>query len=243
MSLNSAAFSAAQYNVPVCAAHSVPSAIGVRWSPENPLSMDSQRGCVRRRVRWSPRGMTLVEVHNVGILPQPVPPRVGSIPQPPPTLKRFSNLRAVTVKDSQDGRFRRLPALPVSVETLVVEAGPCKRWGRSKTLADLSLFAAHVSQQARAAYVSSGMCSTARRARCSGTEMPCNVSCRDEPRCCPPSKVPCCKPSSHVARRVQGYALMRPLCLSQEPPGRAAAGALDTAPRAATARLRRARLA
>ena len=65
---------------------------------------------------------TLLEVHNVSMPPP------GSHPRPSPTrpplgLERFANLRAATVTEAHHARDWCLPALPVSVRALTLDAG------------------------------------------------------------------------------------------------------------------------
>ena len=65
---------------------------------------------------------TLLEVHNVS-MPPPEAHRRPHSPRQQLGLERFRNLRAVTVNEAHHVRDCRLPALPVSVRTLKLDAG------------------------------------------------------------------------------------------------------------------------
>ncbi len=65
---------------------------------------------------------TLLEVHNVSMPPPEAHRRLHS-PRQQLGLERFGNLRAVTVNEAHHVRDCRLPALPVSVRTLNLDAG------------------------------------------------------------------------------------------------------------------------
>ena len=65
---------------------------------------------------------TLLELHYVS-LPPPKPPK-RRLYDPPPTLERFCNLSAVTVTNVHHmAGASSLPALPVSVQKLTLDAG------------------------------------------------------------------------------------------------------------------------
>ncbi len=65
---------------------------------------------------------TLLEVHNVS-MPPPEAHRRPHSPRQQLGLERFGNLRAVTVNEAHHVRDCRLPALPISVRTLKLDAG------------------------------------------------------------------------------------------------------------------------
>ncbi len=67
---------------------------------------------------------TLLEVHNIS-----TPDHGPTAERQPPSLERFANLRVVTVAKAHSRRKACLPALPVSVRTLMLDS---RRYGTNR---------------------------------------------------------------------------------------------------------------